>query len=61
MTPRRVSIETTLYGKRLVSVAQLYQLHREVSRAAQLARVKDPRWRNNFETGRAMARGKAVA
>lgn len=39
---RKFTIDTTLYGKRLVTRAQLYQLHREVSRAASSARQDDP-------------------
>jgi hypothetical protein len=44
MAQKRFQIETTLYGKRLVTRQQLYELHREVSRAASLARLSDPEY-----------------
>jgi hypothetical protein len=51
MTPRRVMIETTLYGKRLVTYAQLMKLHSEVSSAASRARLKDPEHVRRHEAG----------
>jgi len=56
---RRVTIETTLYGKRLVTYAQLKQLHREVARAASRARWSDPDFVGNQRTGRIVAESKA--
>lgn len=58
MTPKRYQLVTTLYGKRLVTRAQLYELHREVSRAASLARLDDPTWQANRAMGLA-ASGRA--
>lgn len=55
MAQRRVTLETTLYGKRLVSVGQLYELHSEVTRAATLARQKDPKFLENQRLGRMAA------
>lgn len=55
---RRVTIETTLYGKRVVSYAQLVQLHREVTRAASLARQSDPVYRSHRLAGIAAAQGR---
>ncbi len=61
MTPRRLTLETTLYGKRLVTYGQLVELHREVSRAASIARLSDPRWQNNYAMGMMHARSKVAA
>lgn len=38
-----------MYGKRLVTVPQLYELQREVNRAASKAREADPKHREKRE------------
>jgi hypothetical protein len=56
VTPRRLTIATTLYGKRLVTYDALMQLHREVSRAASIARLRDPEYIARTAAGKASAR-----
>ena len=57
---RRLTLETTLYGKRLVSYAQLKQLQSEVARAASLARWSDPDYLGLQRTGRHAAEAKGA-
>lgn len=52
---RRFTLTTTLYGKRLVTRAELYQLHREISRAASLARQDDPQFVAKQQAGKLAA------
>jgi hypothetical protein len=51
-----MTIETTLYGKRLVTLQQLYALNREVSRAYALALQADPEYQERKAAGLACAR-----
>jgi hypothetical protein len=53
---RRYQLRTTLYGKRLVTRDQLYELHREVSKAASLARRDDPDYLERREFGMSAAK-----
>lgn len=61
MAERRVQLVTTLYGKRLVTLAQLFELHREVSRAATNARIAyDSKYRETTAMGRSVSRSRVI-
>jgi hypothetical protein len=48
---RRVLVMTSAFGARRMSVADLFQLQREVSHRAGLERRDDPQWRSIREWG----------
>lgn len=51
-------VETTHFGTARMTRDQLYQLHREVSKAASLARQDDPKFVANQRQGKAAAAGR---